>query len=208
MKRLLIFFLSAMMSVVSFAQFKIDRMLTSGEIALHYEDYVLSIQYFNQIIALRPHLYQPWHLRGVAKFYLEDYSGAESDASEAIRLNPYIDQIFDLRAISRIRMQNYEGAIDDYSEAILLNPSQRNYWFNRAICELNLKNYDAALLQVDTITQRWSQFASGYSLKAEIYLEKKDTVEAARWIDQALERDPFDGNIWMTRASIHLSRQA
>lgn len=196
-----------MMSLGSYAQFKIDRMLTSGEIALHYEDYVLSIQYFNQIIALRPHLYKPWQLRGAAKFYLEDFAGAEEDATEAIRLNPYVDVIFDLRAISRIRQQNYEGAVADYTEAIKLNPMQRNYWFNRAICEMNLKKYDAALLQADTITQRWSQFANAYSLKAEIYLEKKDTVEAAHWLDKALEKDPYDGNTWMTRASINLSRQ-
>ena len=65
------------------AQYNIDRLLTSGQMALHYEDYVLSIQYFNQIISLKPHLYLPWHLRGVAKYYLDDYVGAESDATEA-----------------------------------------------------------------------------------------------------------------------------
>lgn len=189
------------------AQFKIDKMLTSGEIALHYEDYVLSIQYFNQIISLRPHLYQPWQFRGVAKFYLEDFVGAEADATEAIRLNPYIDAIYDLRAISRIRQQKYGEAAEDYSSAIRLNPTQQNYWFNRAICMMNLKDYDAALLQTDTITQRWSQFANAYSLKAEIYLAKNDTVEAARWLDRSLEIDPYDGNTWMTRAGINIARQ-
>ncbi len=207
MKRFLVFLFSLVLSLGANAQFKIDRLMTSGEIALHYEDYVLSIQYFNQIIALRPNLYQPWHLRGAAKFYLEDFSGAEDDATEAIDRNPYVDLIYDLRAISRIRQQKYEGAIQDYTSAIRLNPNQQNYWFNRAICEMNLKNYDAALLQTDTITQRWSKFANAYSLKAEIYLEKKDTLEAARWIDKSLEIDPFDGNTWMTRASINLSRK-
>lgn len=81
------------------AQFNVDRLLVSGQIALHYEDYVLSIQYFNQAILLKPYLYQPWQLRGVAKFYLDDFTGSEADATEAIRLNPYIDNIYDLRAI-------------------------------------------------------------------------------------------------------------
>ena len=35
------------------AQYNTDRLMTSGEIALHYEDYVLSIQYFNQVISFK-----------------------------------------------------------------------------------------------------------------------------------------------------------
>lgn len=182
-------------------------MLTSGEIALHYEDYVLSIQYFNQIISLRPQLYKPWQLRGVAKFYLEDFAGAEDDASVAIKLNPYIDAIYDLRAIARIRQEKYKEAADDYTAAIKINPVQQNYWYNRAICEYSMKRYDVALQQIDTINQKWARFANAYSLKAEIYLQKKDTVEAAHWLDKSLEIDPYDGNTWMTRASVHLSRK-
>lgn len=194
-------------SLPAFSQFNLNRMMTSGEIALHYEDYVLSIQYFNQIIALRPSLYRPWQMRGVAKYYLEDFAGAEQDATQAISLNPYVDGIFELRAISRIQQKNYADAADDYTKAIALNPTQQNYWFNRAICLLNMKEYDRALLQTDTINQRWAKFVNGYSLKAEIYLAKKDTLEAARWIDRSLELDPYDGNIWLTRASINLARK-
>ncbi len=40
------------------AQYNIDRLLTSGQIALSYDDYVLSIQYFNRIIELKPYIYQ------------------------------------------------------------------------------------------------------------------------------------------------------
>ncbi len=193
--------------LAALAQFNIDRMLTSGEVALHYEDYVLSIQYFNQIISLRPHMYQPWHLRGVAKFYLEDFSGAEEDASQAIELNPYIDAIYDLRAISRIRQEKYAEAIDDYSKAIKINPTQRNFWYNRAICFMHLKDYDKALLQTDTIIARWSSFANAYALKAELFLEKSDTLEAVQWLDKSLEIDPYDGNTWLTRAGISIARQ-
>jgi tetratricopeptide (TPR) repeat protein len=205
-KRLLLLVCCFVLGLHARAQFNIDRMLTSGEIALHYEDYVLSIQYFNQIISLRPQLYKPWQLRGAAKFYLEDYAGAEDDATEAIRLNPYIDAIYDLRAIARIRQEKYKEAADDYTAAIKINPVQQNYWYNRAICEYSLKCYDTALQQIDTINRKWEKFANAYSLKAEIYLQKNDTAEAARWLDKSLEIDPYDGNTWMTRAAVHLSR--
>ena len=140
-----------------YGQFNTDRLLMSGQVALHYEDYVLSIQYFNQVISLKPYLYQPWQYRGVAKFYLDDYVGAENDATEAIKLNPYVHGLYDLRAISRIRQEKYKDAIIDYTQALRIDPQIQNYWFNRAICMMNMKEYDQALLQVDTIVSKWAK---------------------------------------------------
>ena len=72
------------------AQFNTDRLVMVGRSALYYEDYVLSIQYFNQAISQKPWLFDPWFFRGVAKFYLDDFRGAESDCTEAIERNPYV----------------------------------------------------------------------------------------------------------------------
>ena len=85
------------------AQFNTSRLIISGRSALYYEDYVLSIQYFNQAITAKPHLYEPWFYRGLAKFYLDDFEGAEDDVTHAIELNPYISNMYELRGLARIR---------------------------------------------------------------------------------------------------------
>lgn len=188
------------------AQYNVDRLITSGEVALHYEDYVLSIQYFNKAIALKPYLWLPWYDRAAAKFSLDDFVGAEEDASRAIDLNPYIEQIFDLRAISRIRQQKYADAIGDYDRAVKLNPSVSSFWLNRAICRMNVKDYARALSEADTIIHRWSGIATAYSLKAEVYLEKRDTTQADKWLDRSLSIDPSNADAWTTRAYIALNR--
>ena len=126
MYRKFVIFLLSVYSLLSYAQFNIERLMTSGQIALHYEDYVLSMQYFNQVISLKPYLYQAWQYRSIAKFYLDDYVGAEEDANEAISLNPYVEEIYDLRAISRIRQKKFDKAIADYDRAILLSPTNKN----------------------------------------------------------------------------------
>lgn len=207
LRRTIVFFFFTLLALQASAQYKVDRLVRSGEVALHYEDYVLSIQYFNQAIQLKPYLYRPWQMRGVAKFYLDDFVGAEADATEALRLNPYIDMLYDLRAISRIRQKNYTAAIDDYTKALALSPGQQNYWFNRALCRLNNKDYDQALLDVDTIIRKWQNYSNAYSLKAELYLHKKDTIEAARWITASLKINPYDADAWTTRAYIALARK-
>lgn len=190
-----------------FGQYKVDRLLLSGRIALHYEDYVLSIQYFNQAINQKPYLWEPWQLRSIAKFYLDDWQGAETDASKAIELNPYVAELFDLRGISRIRQSKYEDAIGDYTKAIALLPDNQNYWYNRAACYMECGKYDEAQSQLDTLITRWNKSASAYLLKAQTFIHQKDTTSAAMWIDKALEIDKYNVEAWRVRASIALSRE-
>ena len=189
------------------AQYNVHNLVESGRIALHYEDYVLSIQYFNQAISQKPYLYEPWLLRAEAKIYLEDWQGAESDATKAIELNPYITGLYDLRGISRIRQKDYAGAIYDYTKAIAQDPTNRNYWYNRALCYFNDKRYDEAQLQLDTMISKWSGFALPYLLKTETYMCQKDTVTAMVWLGKSLEKDPYNADAWRVRGQYAMTKE-
>ena len=105
--RLQILLVAISLSITISAQFRTDRLIDIGRSALYYEDYVLSIQYFNQVINVKPYLYEPWFYRAVAKYYLDDYVGAEKDCSEAISLNPYITDIYELRGLCNIRQHKF-----------------------------------------------------------------------------------------------------
>lgn len=72
------------------AQINTERVMTIARNALYFEDYVLSIQYFNQVINAKPYLYEPYFFRALAKVNLEDYQGAEADCDEAIKRNPFV----------------------------------------------------------------------------------------------------------------------
>jgi tetratricopeptide (TPR) repeat protein len=202
-----IFLFLAFLPVLVQAQFNTDRLVMIGRSALYYEDYVLSIQYFNQAISMKPWLYEPWFFRGVAKFYLDDYRGAESDCSEAIERNPYVINAYELRGLCRINQKKYREAINDYDRALRYDPDNQGIWHNRVLCLIQEKNYDLALAQIDTISTRWSKYARAYSMQAEIYLLQKDTTKAVKSLDKSLELDPYDGGIWAERAVISLARQ-
>ena len=191
----------------AYAQFKTDRLVMIGRSALYFEDYVLSIQYFNQAISAKPYLYEPWFYRGVAKYYLDDFAGAEADCSEAIKRNPYVVTMYELRGLCRIRQKKYADAIKDYNQALRYDPENQGLWHNRALCHINEKEYDIALLQLDTILTRWSKHAPAYAMKADVYMLQNDTVQAIAALEKSLEIDPYDGNLWSQRAIISLSRQ-
>jgi hypothetical protein len=49
---------------ISHAQINTDRMMNIARNALAYDDYVLSISYFNLVINYKPYLYEPYFHRG------------------------------------------------------------------------------------------------------------------------------------------------
>ena len=206
-KIVLALIISHMSVGAAFAQFKTDRLMMTGRSALYYEDYVLSIQYFNQAINAKPYLYEPWFYRGLAKFYLDDFSGAEADVSEAIKLNPYINNMYELRGLCHIRQNKFADAITDYDHSLKLNPHNQGNWYNRILCRIELKDYDKAQCELDTMIVKWKKFPDSYSLTAEIYLQQKDTVEADKWLDKALEMNPYNSEAWTARAMIALTRK-
>jgi len=201
-----IFYLLVFLPFVGFAQFNTDRLVMIGRSALYYEDYVLSIQYFNQAISQKPWLYEPWFFRGVAKFYLEDYRGAENDCSEAIERNPYVVGAYELRGLCRINQKKYADAVKDYDRALRYDPANQSLWHNRILCLIQEKNFDRALAEIDTMTTHWSKYARAYAMQAEIYLLQKDTTQAVGALSKSLELDPYDGGIWAERAVISLAR--
>ena len=189
------------------AQYNTERLVMIGRSALFYEDYVLSMQYFNQAISAKPYLYEPWFFRGVAKYYLEDYAGTERDCTEALKRNPYVVNIYELRGLARIQQKKYADAAADYSHALRYDPENRGLWHNRVLCRIQNKEYDTALSELDTIQARWSHYAAAWAMRADVYMQQKDTTQAIEALQKSLDIDPYDGQTWAARSIISLSRE-
>ena len=114
MRKLIIWLALYVCALSAFAQINTDRVLAIGRNALYFEDYVLSIQYFNQVIRSKPWLAEPYFFRAVAKINLDDYQGAEEDCTACIERNPFLAQAYYARGIARQSLENYDGAIADY----------------------------------------------------------------------------------------------
>ena len=192
---------------ICLAQYNTDRLLTIGRSALYYEDYVLSMQYFNQAITAKPYLYEPWFFRGVAKYYLDDFVGAEQDCSEALHRNPYVVSIYELRGLARIQQKKYGEAVSDYTMALKYDPENRGLRHNRVLCYLRNDDYATALAEIDSMLVRWKRYAPAYMMQADVFMQQKDTTAAIAAIEQCLEIDPYDGAVWSARSILHLSRE-
>ena len=126
------------------AQINTERVMTIARNALYFEDYVLSIQYFNQVINAKPYLYEPYFFRGLAKINLDDFQGAEADCNAAIQRNPFVVGAYQIRGLARIRQNNYDGAIEDYKTALKYDPENLVLWHNLSLCHMQKEDYGAA----------------------------------------------------------------
>lgn len=187
------------------AQVNTEQVMRIGQNALYFEDYMLSIQYFNQAIHAKPYLAQPYFLRAIAKLNLEDYRGAEADATTALDLNPFLSDAWEVRGVARQNIGKHRLAVDDYTEALKLLPRNRSLMFNKALALTDLKETVEARKVFDEILRYYPGFANAYLGRARTFLADADTTAAAADIDKALEYDSNALNAYIMRADIAIN---
>ena len=205
--RTVITIISLSFSLLLSAQINAERMMIIGRNALSYDDYALSIQYFSQVISAKPHLYEPYFFRGLAKFYLEDYTGAETDCSKSILLNPYYANSYEVRGLSRINLKDFWGAAMDYEEAIQIDDSKKSIWHNLVLCYLELDSLNKADSALVRFIDKWPKHAEGYLLKAEALLKEGDTIAAEQYADKALDCEKYNPQALSFKAAMLMKRE-
>lgn len=178
------------------AQLNTDRITAIGRNALYFEDYVLSIQYFNQVIHLKPYLSEPYFYRAIAKIQLEDYQGALLDCNAAIERNPFSPGCYYARGFVYRQLNQLEKAENDYTQAIHFSPENRIYMLLRADTRAQMKQYDAALEDIDQMLRREPLSASVWSEKGSVCILKGDTLTALDAFEHAAQYDKTNPAVW------------
>lgn len=190
---------------VAFAQINTEQVMNIGRNALYFEDYILSIQYFNQVIAQKPYLAEPYFFRAVAKISLDDYSGAEADATRCIEINPFIKDAYRVRGVARHNTHNFEQAIDDYKKCLELRPGDKDIMLNMAMCELAQKHFERADSCLKWCLERDSTSERTFLGLAQLNLEKQDTTQALSYLSRAIELNKNNTQAFLMRCEIYFS---
>ena len=188
----------------TFAQLNTDRITAIGRNALYFDDYVLSIQYFNQVIKLKPYLSEPYLLRAIAKIQLGDYTGATLDCNAAIERNPFQPGAYYTRGFIYRQTNQLEKAERDFSEALIFAPENRTYIAMRADVLAELKQYDLALRDINHLLHRDPQSAALHFEKGSICLRSKDTICALESFTHATEYDSQNPANWSALGLVQL----
>jgi len=189
------------------AQVNTNRVLTVGKNALYYEDYVLSIQYFNQVIKAKPYLAEPYLYRALAKLKLDDYAGAENDCVLCLERNPFLVYAYLYRGVARQSMNDYAGAIQDYDKGLELQPEDRQLLHNKAIAYLQSEQYDSALATLDTLLEVQPRYLYAYLTRGAAYCATGDTAKAMDDFNYALTLDKYSAPAYARRGIVYYQQQ-
>ncbi|MBR4998070.1 MAG: tetratricopeptide repeat protein [Bacteroidaceae bacterium] len=206
-RRILLFPMLLCLVLQTKAQVNTDHMMKVGRNALYFNDYVLSIQYFNQVVSAKPYLYEPYFFRGLAKFYLDDFVGSEADCSEAITRNPFVVDCYQIRGLARVNQEKYAEAIHDFRSALKYNPSDEGLWHNLSLCYAQLKEYDKAIHVLDTLVSLAPSYTAALNMRAQVHIQKEDTVAALEDLEASLQVNKYDSEVYATRALVYLKQE-
>ncbi|MCH5240690.1 MAG: tetratricopeptide repeat protein [Muribaculaceae bacterium] len=189
------------------AQINAEQVLTIGRNVLSMDDYMLAIQYFNQAIKAKPYLSDPYFFRALAKLNLDDYAGAEADCTTAIENNKFKTEAYKLRGFARQMLGKDSLAVEDYNVGLTYNPIDKNFLFYKAVALTELKKYESADSTFSILLRQYPRYEDGYTARARLRLETKDTVPALDDIEMALSISKAQINPYLMKAEIFWKRQ-
>lgn len=191
-------------TVAASAQINTDQVMRIGRNALYFEDYILSIQYFNQVIKAKPWLAEPYFYRAVAKFYLEDYRGAEADATEAIKRNQFITDAYQIRGIARQTLHEDSAAVADYDIGLTMLPEEKTFLLNKAVAEQTLERYDASAATYARLLEIYPSYDRAFLGRAQLQLARGDTIAALADVGRCIEHNKANADAYVLRSDIRV----
>ncbi len=189
------------------AQVNAEQVLNIGRNVLSMEDYMLSIQYFNQAIKAKPYLSDPYFFRALAKLNLEDYKGAEDDCTLALERNKFKTECYKLRGFARQNLGKDSLAVEDYEVGLLYNPQDKYFLYYKGVAQTELKRIAEAGKTFESLLKLYPQFDEGFVARARLNLVAGDTVKGIDDLNRAIELSKAQINPYLLRAHVRSQRK-
>lgn len=201
-QRLLILFLLLSLTFSVQAQYR-NYFLQAGRTAIINDKYLDAVSLLNMELKLDPNSHLAYFLRGIAKYYLEDFVGAEQDYTKTLELAPYFSDAYFNRAAVRSQQKKFEASLDDYSMAIKTDSTNPRIFFGRAQTYLNLKKYEEAIADCNKTIQLNLSLESVYILRGTAKSGLELFKEALDDINKAINYNPDNVMSLIQRGNIY-----
>ena len=170
---------------------------------LNDRNYVEAINYFTWYIKDHPDLFEGYYWRCIAKYNLDDLTGAEYDITHAINCLPQFPRLYLIRGVIRFESFSYVDAMDDFNTVSNLDSVSVDTYFYRALVQLNLHNYEDALNDANTVLQLDEDYTGVYMLRGTVNLQSKNYQGAISDFTKAIEKNPMNGRAFVDRGNAY-----
>jgi len=151
-----------------------------------------AIELLNRSIIVGANLAEAYYLRGICKYELEDFIGAERDLNKAIEENPKNNEAFLYRGVCRSRLLKFKEAFEDYGKAQQLNAKDERVYSNRALANLHLERFVDAIADCNEVIQLKKESSFIYLIRGESKVGLDMYKVAIEDFDKAHRLDSLD----------------
>ena len=184
------------------AQTDAEQVMTIGRNVLSMNDYMLSIQYFNQAIKAKPYMSEPYYLRAFAKMSLDDFEGAEADCTLALERNKFHTETYKLRGFARQQLGKDSLAIEDYDIGLRYNPQDKWFLFYKGIAQTELRRNAEADSTFAKLLRLYPAFEDAYTARGRLRAIEGDTIAALADASKAIEVSRTQLQPYLLRADL------
>ena len=192
-----------LVAAVSEAQVNYKHLIVKARQELSEGRFTDAMPLLNKAIGTQPDNYEAYFLRGVAKYNLDDLSGARGDFDKTLVLHPLYIHALQYRGICNQRLNNQYAALDDFAQVLGIDPYNADIYAARAVTYLQMARYEDALADNNKALAIRPNLVMAYVNRgvAKSYLDRYD--DALADLDKALQLDIFNSDIYFKRAMVH-----
>jgi len=202
MKKTLLLLTFLFCTCITYAQYDKQSFFYRGRQALMDSKYPEAINVFNLLIKTDSALYEAYLFRGIAKYNLNDFIGAQSDFSKALHINPVYTPAYHYRSITHSRLAKYEEALKDLEEAMALRPGYPGLYYSRAITYFLSQQFDNAVNDFNRFIRFEPKVPEAYLNRGTAHLYLKDTTKALEDYNTAILLNTFEPEGYIRRGRI------
>ena len=204
MKKYVLLLFAALCTVTADAQLNRQYFYFRGREHIVAGRYREAIESLNVLLRLNPSAYEGYFFRGVAKYNLNDLTGAEGDFTKAIEENQIYTQAYQYRAIVRTRMGQYNDALGDFQRAIELRPNESASYYSRGVTFFLNRQFAKSIEDFNQFLKLEPREIDGYINRGTSHLYLQDTVQALNDYNRAIDINPYKGEAYLRRGLVSL----
>lgn len=186
-----------------YSQYDKQQFYARGRQLLVEGKYSQAIEIFNVLVQIDTINYEANFLRGIAKYNLGDFYGAESDFNTTLRKNPIHTPSYHYRAITLSRIGKYDLALKDLEEAVDLRPSYTGLYFSRGVTYFLSQQFEKAISDFNRFIKYEPKVQDAYLNRGAAYLYLGDTLKALDDYNVAINLNRFEPEGYIRRARIY-----
>jgi len=189
------------------AQLDIRNVIDKARKDIFEEKNEAAIEKLNQVIKTKPDYYAAYFFRGIAKFGLNDYTGAIDDFTEVIRINPFLPDAYHYRGVAENYLNDYNKALNDYDKAAQMDINNPNILMSRGLTKISIKNYSAAIDDFNKVISINPSIADAYVYRAVAKAGLKQYEAAIADCNTAIGMNQFNTQAFIRRGLIQFEQE-